>query len=98
MWYPVFIVATHRTKTFGRLSDGRVFFLGVSRYIPLRVLEGFYNHMPGLGLDLVKRNRALAHEFAREIIADKVDDAAHGKRRHDIMSILGKFSLTVPWT
>lgn len=83
-------VCTFRVGTFGRLSDAKIFMLNVSRFIPLPLLEFIHNHMPGLGLDLAKKNRAIAHTFAREMISEKATAAALGKGSHDVMSILGK--------
>ena len=79
-----------RTGTFGRLSYAKIFIIDATRFFPLPFLEFIYNHMPGLGLDLVKRNRKISHEFARQLVTEKVAEAADGKGRHDVMSILGK--------
>ncbi|THH31663.1 hypothetical protein EUX98_g2562 [Antrodiella citrinella] len=75
-------------ETFAHLSDGKVFFMNMSRFIPLPLLEIFYAYMPGLGLDPVKRNRAIAHKFAREMVASKSEAVDLGRGRHDVMSIL----------
>ncbi|THH16007.1 hypothetical protein EUX98_g9372 [Antrodiella citrinella] len=75
-------------ETFGGLSESKVFFLGVSRFIPLPLLEMFYAHVPGLGLDPTIKNRKLAHKFAKEMIASKSEAIDVGNGRHDVMSIL----------
>lgn len=75
-------------ETFGGLSDSKVFFMEVSRFIPLPLLEMIYDHVPGLGLDPIIKNRKLAHKFATEMIANKSEAIDLGNDRHDVMSIL----------
>ena len=81
-----------RVGTFGRLSSMKIFILETSRFLSVPLLELIYNHVPGLGWELAKRNRQLAHRFAKELISDKTAEAAAGKGQHDVMSILGKCS------
>ncbi|KAH8103445.1 cytochrome P450 [Cristinia sonorae] len=84
------VYQTLLVSTFGKLSDGKVFFMNMSRFIPLPLLELFYAYMPGIGMDLVKQNRATSHAFAREMIRNKSEALTDGKGSHDIMSILVK--------
>ncbi|THH17599.1 hypothetical protein EUX98_g9099 [Antrodiella citrinella] len=73
-------------KTFGSQKDGRIIFQSLARFVPSKVLVYFYDHLPSFGF--LRWNRAVAHKFAREMIANKDLALAKGTSSHDVMSIL----------
>ena len=79
----------HRTDAFSTLSDGQVFFLGVSRYIPPRILK--YLGDTGNSPRLVRLREAgsVVTSVAKQLVEEKAEMLLQGKGSRDIFSLLG---------
>ncbi|OJA21638.1 hypothetical protein AZE42_12192 [Rhizopogon vesiculosus] len=77
------------TDVFASLSDGQIFFQGVSKYIPLRILR--YLGETGNGPRLLRMREAgsVISTVARQMVEDKSEMLLQGEGSRDILSLLG---------
>ncbi|KZT01474.1 cytochrome P450 [Laetiporus sulphureus 93-53] len=73
-----------------RPSKMKVFCTSMARFIPMRLSEILYDHLPGKGLDKARENKQAAHNVAHQLLEMKSDALLLGKGNRDIMSILVK--------
>ena len=89
------LVLDHRTDAFASLSDGQVFFQGISKYIPPQILQ--YLGETGNSPRLVRLREAgsIVTSVAKQLVAEKAEMLLEGKGSRDIFSLLGV--CTVPF-
>ncbi|KAI0629559.1 cytochrome P450 [Trametes polyzona] len=75
---------------FSAPSDKKIFMQNIAHYVPMRLQEFLYDHLPGKGLDKARFNRAAAHKVANQLLDMKTEALLMGKGNRDIMSILVK--------
>ncbi|OSC97587.1 cytochrome P450 [Trametes coccinea BRFM310] len=75
---------------FSAPSNAKIFMQNIAHYVPMRIQEFLYDHLPGKGLEKARFNRSAAHKVANELLAMKTEALLEGKGNRDIMSILVK--------
>ncbi|OAX37782.1 cytochrome P450 [Rhizopogon vinicolor AM-OR11-026] len=81
------------TDVFASLSDGQIFFQGVSKYIPLRILR--YLGETGNGPRLLRMREAgsVISSVAKQMVEDKSEMLLQGEGSRDILSLLVKANM-----
>lgn len=79
-----------RQLTHGLPSTGRVFFQGISSYIPLSVLGFIQDHGRSSAVAEARKVTELANKIAKELVTEKTRALDAGKGKRDIMSLLGQ--------
>ena len=69
----------------------------VAHYVPMRLQEFLYDHLPGKGLEKARFNRRVAHKVANQLLDMKTEELLVGKGNRDIMSILGQSFIASMW-
>ncbi|KAI0645068.1 cytochrome P450 [Trametes meyenii] len=75
---------------FSSPSNKKIFMQNIAHYVPMRLQEFMYDHLPGKGLEKARFNRAAAHKVANQLLEMKTEALRLGKGNRDIMSILVK--------
>ncbi|KAI0774916.1 cytochrome P450 [Trametes elegans] len=75
---------------FSAPSNATIFMQNVAHYVPMRLQEFLYDHLPGKGLEKARFNRRVAHKVANQLLDMKTEELLVGKGNRDVMSILVK--------
>ncbi|KAI0365076.1 cytochrome P450 [Pilatotrama ljubarskyi] len=75
---------------FSAPSNKKIFMQNIAHYVPMRIQEFLYDHLPGKGLDKARFNRTAAHKVANQLLEMKTEALMMGKGNRDVMSILVK--------
>ncbi|KAI8971016.1 cytochrome P450 [Trametes punicea] len=75
---------------FSSPSNKKLFIQNIAHYVPMRIQEFLYDHLPGKGLDKARLNRTAAHKVANQLLEMKTEALLMGKGNRDVMSILVK--------
>ncbi|KAI0669528.1 cytochrome P450 [Trametes maxima] len=75
---------------FSSPSNKKIFMQNIAHYVPMRLQEFLYDHLPGKGLEKARFNRVAAHKVANQLLEMKTEALRLGKGNRDIMSILVK--------
>jgi hypothetical protein len=82
-------VLGHRNDALGAPSAGQIFFQGISRYIPYRILEYLGETSKNPRILRIREAETLATSFAKEMVKDKAEILLQGKSSRDVFSLLG---------
>ncbi|KAI0351948.1 cytochrome P450 [Trametes cingulata] len=77
---------------FSAPSKKKIFMQNIAHYVPMRIQEFLYDHLPGKGLDKARFNRNAAHKVANQLLDMKTEALMMGKGNRDVMSILANAS------
>lgn len=75
---------------FARPSKSKILFTSIAHYLPMRLAEFLYDHLPGKGLQKARFNRDVAHSVAEGLLQSKSQALMLGKGSRDVMSMLVK--------
>ncbi|KAG1737830.1 cytochrome P450 [Suillus paluster] len=81
------------TDAFGSQSDSQIFFQGVSKYIPPRVLEYFANTSKNPRVVRIRETGSVATSVAKQMVKDKAEMLLQGKGSRDVFSLLVKANM-----
>lgn len=77
----------------GSPSDGQVFFLGISKYIPYRILEYLTDMVKNPRIVRMREAGITAKSVAKQLVKDKVEMLLRGNGSRDIFSLLVKANM-----
>ncbi|KAG1737832.1 cytochrome P450 [Suillus paluster] len=81
------------TDAFGSLSDSQIFFQGVSKYIPPRILKYLGDTSKNPRFVRMREASSVATSVAKQMVKDKAEMLLHGKGSRDIFSLLVKANM-----
>ncbi|KAJ8594234.1 cytochrome P450 [Rhizopogon salebrosus TDB-379] len=77
----------------GAPSAGQIFFQGISRYIPYRILEYLGETSKNPRILRIREAETLATSFAKQMVKDKAEILLQGKSSRDVFSLLVKANM-----
>jgi hypothetical protein len=80
----------HRADVFGSPSDKQVFIQGISKYIPIRILEYIANTAKNPRIARLRETGSIARSVAKQMVKDKAEMLMQGKGSRDVFSLLGE--------
>ncbi|KAJ8592655.1 cytochrome P450 [Rhizopogon salebrosus TDB-379] len=78
---------------FGSPSDKQVFIQGISKYIPIRILEYIANTAKNPRLARLRETGRIARSVAKQMVEDKAEMLIQGKGSRDVFSLLVKANM-----
>ncbi|OAX38351.1 cytochrome P450 [Rhizopogon vinicolor AM-OR11-026] len=81
------------TDIFGSLSSGQIFFQGISKYIPYRILVYLGESSKNSRIVRMIEVRGLATSVAKQLVKDKAEMLLQGKGSRDVFSLLVKANM-----
>ncbi|OAX39240.1 cytochrome P450 [Rhizopogon vinicolor AM-OR11-026] len=81
------------TNLFAAPSVGQIFFQGITKYIPLRILEYFGNNGKNPRVVRMRETGIIATSVAKQMVEDKAEMLLQGKGSRDVFSLLVKANM-----
>ncbi|KAF9222413.1 cytochrome P450 [Gyrodon lividus] len=78
---------------FGYPSARQIFFQGVSKYIPAKVLEWMSNYGSNPGFQRMRAMNKVATDVAKEMVQEKAESLLEGEGNKDVFSLLVKANM-----